>query len=376
MKNILLCVTGLTPQIVTETLYGLAVAREPAWLPDEIHVVTTTTGRQQVILNLLTEQANGEPGWFHRLRRDCRLPEIAFDANRIHVIADAQGRLLDDIRTPADNEIAADFITGVVCDLTRDDASALHVSIAGGRKTMGYYLGYALSLYGRAQDSLSHVLVSEPFENNRGFYYPTPYSLPIHVRHGDRELTFDARDGRVEMAEIPFVRMRDGLPGRLLDGRVPLSRTVAIANRAYAPPLLEFDAAGLGVRADGEALDLRGIAYVFLRWLAERARDEAPALALNTPEAASGFLACARRVLPGNNHGVELQRAEEALAWRADAPLKLPKYFEPHKSRIKKAFEDALGERAARRYELRTVKTADGPLLDLPLAPEHLKFEG
>lgn len=373
MKNILLCVTGLTPQIVTETLYGLAVAREPAWLPDEIHVVTTTTGRQQVVLNLLTDQASGEPGWFHRLRRDCHLPAIDFDASHIHVIADAQGRPLDDIRTPADNEIAADFITGVVRDLTRDDTSTLHVSIAGGRKTMGYYLGYALSLYGRAQDSLSHVLVSEPFENNRGFYYPTPYPLPIHVRHGDKELTFDARDGRVEMAEIPFVRMRDGLPGRLLDGRVPLSRTVAIANRACAPPLLEFGA-GLTVRADGEALDLRGIAWVLLRWLAERARDEAPALALNAPEAASEFLAFARRVLPGNSHGVELQRAEEALAWRADAPLKLPKYFEPHKSKIKKAFEDALGERAARRYELRTVKTADGPLLDLPLAPEHLKF--
>jgi CRISPR-associated protein (TIGR02584 family) len=35
------------------------------------------------------------------------------------------------------------------------------MSIAGGRKTMGFYAGYALSLYGRAQDRMSHVLVEE-----------------------------------------------------------------------------------------------------------------------------------------------------------------------------------------------------------------------
>jgi CRISPR-associated protein (TIGR02584 family) len=28
----------------------------------------------------------------------------------------------------------------------------------GERKTMGFYVGYALSLFGRAQDRLSHVI--------------------------------------------------------------------------------------------------------------------------------------------------------------------------------------------------------------------------
>ena len=37
----LLCVTGLSPQVVTETLYALAVAQQPAWIPDEVHIVTT-----------------------------------------------------------------------------------------------------------------------------------------------------------------------------------------------------------------------------------------------------------------------------------------------------------------------------------------------
>jgi CRISPR-associated protein (TIGR02584 family) len=50
---------------------------------------------------------------------------------------------------------------------------SLHVSIAGGRKTMGFYAGYALSLYGRAQDRMSHVLVDEKFEKGINFYYPS-----------------------------------------------------------------------------------------------------------------------------------------------------------------------------------------------------------
>lgn len=37
---------------------------------------------------------------------------------------------------------------------------------------MGFFVGYALSLFGRAQDRLSHVLVSDPFESLTDFYYP------------------------------------------------------------------------------------------------------------------------------------------------------------------------------------------------------------
>ncbi|MBV5299598.1 MAG: TIGR02584 family CRISPR-associated protein, partial [Rhodoferax sp.] len=76
-----------------------------------------------------------------------------------------------DIRSPADNRAAADFITAQVRAITADSGCALHASIAGGRKTMGFYLGYALSLFGRPQDRLSHVLVSEPFESSYDFFY-------------------------------------------------------------------------------------------------------------------------------------------------------------------------------------------------------------
>lgn len=373
-RNILLCVTGLSPQIVTETVYALAVARTPPWVPDEIHVLTTAAGQRELELNLFeAPQPDGTRGWFARLCADYRLPPIAFDAARIHALRGPDGQALDDIRTPADNEIAADAIADLVRTLSRDDACALHVSIAGGRKTMGYYLGYALSLYGRAQDRLSHVLVSEPFENNRAFYYPTPYRLPIAVRRGAREETFDARDARVDLAEIPFVRLRGGLPGRLLDGRASLSQTVATANRAQEAPLLELLPATQQLRADGVVIELGAIPFALLWWLAERARAEAPPVDFGAPDSADAFLDVLRRRLGGLSP--ERIRAEEALDWRRDASIRLAQYFEPHKTRIKQVFKDALGAAAADRYVIRRIRADDGGWrFDLPLDAAQIRI--
>lgn len=54
-RNILLCVCGLTPQVVTETVYAIAKSR-PADLPSEIHVVSTAEGAKRVELSPLREQ--------------------------------------------------------------------------------------------------------------------------------------------------------------------------------------------------------------------------------------------------------------------------------------------------------------------------------
>jgi CRISPR-associated protein (TIGR02584 family) len=64
--RILLLVTGRPPQVVTETLYALCVSREPAFIPTEVHLITTSEGAQDARLALLSEP----DGWFHRLCRD------------------------------------------------------------------------------------------------------------------------------------------------------------------------------------------------------------------------------------------------------------------------------------------------------------------
>ena len=123
-RRILLAVTGLTPQVVTETLYALAAAPAPtigvAFVPTEIHLITTAEGAERARLSLLDPQT----GQFHALCRDYELAGIDFTAANIHTIADAAGQPLADIRTPQDNTLAADCLLGHVRRLCADDSTA------------------------------------------------------------------------------------------------------------------------------------------------------------------------------------------------------------------------------------------------------------
>ena len=65
-RKILLAVTGLSPQIVTETLYALAVGQDTPWVPDEIHLITSCEGADRARLSLLDPGA----GQFYALCRD------------------------------------------------------------------------------------------------------------------------------------------------------------------------------------------------------------------------------------------------------------------------------------------------------------------
>lgn len=267
--RVLIVASGMSPQVLTETVHALAISRKPAFVPTEIHLVSTRTGASHARLTLLEGDAH-----FLRLCQDYGLDRTMFDASRIHAIVDPSGGAIDDIRTPADNEAAADFITGFICEQTRRQDAAVHVSMAGGRKTMGYYAGYALSLYGRAQDRLSHVLVSEGFEGHRDFYYPTPASRPIYR---DGKPALDASEARVELAEIPFVRLREELPEKaishsaLYSGRHGFREAVASANRARQPALMRLDLHELEFHIGEQSLAPLGAANLgFLCWLAWR----------------------------------------------------------------------------------------------------------
>ena len=248
-RRILVAVTGLSPQVVTETLFALAVQQAPAFVPTEVHLITTREGANRARLSLLSES----PGGFHELRKDYDLPEIEFSENNIHVLIDANGKPLDDIRTPEDNRMAADWITALVREFTADSESALHVSIAGGRKTMGFFLGYALSLFGRPQDRLSHVLVSAPYESSYQFFYPTPYPKVIEV--GDRQLA-DTAAAQVTLAEIPFVSLRHGMPEALLNGHASYNEAVDAVRRSLGPASLIVDLRQKCVTASGTRFQL------------------------------------------------------------------------------------------------------------------------
>jgi CRISPR-associated protein (TIGR02584 family) len=210
-KNILLAITGLSPQVVTETLYGIKHAKME-W-PDEIQVITTKKGKEQARLGLL-ETSNGKKTVLEQFCIDYHMPLPILTLDTILVVPDAKGADVDDARTFEDQKALADFIVGHVGKLCADDSVRLHASLAGGRKTMTFFLGYAMTLFSRIDDRLSHVLVDEVFEGNRQFYYPTPYTHVIDGR-GDNE-QLDAKDANVMLAEIPFIRQRSQLHKNVL----------------------------------------------------------------------------------------------------------------------------------------------------------------
>lgn len=230
MKKILISVTGMSPQIITETLYALS--QEYQWVPDEIHALTTQTGAQKIKNTLL-----GEQGFFTRFCEEYQLPHIAFSEKHIHVIEDEKGVPLEDIRTPEQNNTAANKIVRFIHDACRDDSTELHVSIAGGRKSMGFYIGYALSLFGRRQDRLSHVLVEADFENHPDFFYPTSSVKSLNTQSGMR----DPSQAKVMLADIPFVRMREGLPKLNFGDDWSFTKAVSITQQDLAHLTLTLD---------------------------------------------------------------------------------------------------------------------------------------
>lgn len=211
MKPILVQVMGMSPAVVTETMWALAHRAEP-FRPEEVHIITTSRGRDQVDSYL-----DGQDG---AIARFCSEWDTPRPARVIAHVVQRDGRDLDDIRSVDDNTAVADTVVRIVADLTRDPDSQLHASIAGGRKTMSFYLGYVMSLFGRVQDDVSHVLVRpEALEFCREFFYRTrqPTRLSYVDRGTNETVEFEASEAVIELAPIPIVPLREIVGQRHLE---------------------------------------------------------------------------------------------------------------------------------------------------------------
>ena len=267
MKNVLFLVTGMTPQIITETVWALAcdpnLADDERFVPDEIWVLSTDDGLNQIKATLFDE------GVFEQFKKDYPIiAKVAFDKNHLCVIQ-KDGTPLKDLKTPVDNELSANLICQQVRNFTQDDNVRLHVSIAGGRKTMGFYAGYALSLYGRPQDGMSHVLVDSEFESAIGFYYPTQTDYYVTQRHTGKKL--NAKDAQIWLANIPFVRMSEAISDKhQLKQGASFSEVVEVINRSFEPITLTlFVKKRLVQINEQEPKKINPINFAFLHWFCD-----------------------------------------------------------------------------------------------------------
>lgn len=338
-RRLLVAVTGMSPQIVTETLYALAVAQMPPFIPTGIRLITTEAGAQLARQKLL-EPGSGQ---VRRLCADYGLPPVEFEAGHVMVLEDSRGQPMSDIRDVGDNTRAADTIAAVIHDFTQDEDSALHVSIAGGRKTMGFYMGYALSLFGRAQDRMSHVLVSEPYESAPDFFYPTRATRTVCDGAGNLH---DARDAKVTLADIPFVRLRAELPLARLGDEVSFTALVEEAQRALSPlppASLKLNPTELMVIAGGVPVRLPPAEFAFYWMLAVHARDDRALVQLTSEDQVRDF--ADRLAKYRKRVGSDVDEKFKARYTREDA-------YSPQ-SHINRKLKLHLGERFAEPYLIR-----------------------
>lgn len=242
-RRALVCLVGLSPQVVTETLYALATDAHAPWWPTELHLVTTVGGAREARRRLL------DSGQLQALvHAHSGAAGLDFDPERHLHVVHSKGQPVPDITGVADHTALADTLLGLVRSLAQDPRCAIHASLAGGRKSMGFYLGYVLSLLGRAQDRLSHVLV-EPaaFERCPDFFFPpTP---PVWLEGPGGPLS--TAQARVVLAPVAFVRMSEGLPDQLRREDLGFAQLVQQAQLALSPMRLTLRPARREVVVEG-----------------------------------------------------------------------------------------------------------------------------
>lgn len=337
-RRILLAVEAYSPQTITETLYALTQTSPPPFVPTEVHIVTTKRGRDRVQQALIHENR------LQRLCADYQLPDTCTNPF-FHLISGTNGEPLWDVRSEQDNECTADFISQQVRQLTTAPDSSLYVLLSGGRRTMTYYVGYALSLFGRPQDRLKHVLVDDCYFFLKDFYYPPPQSLWLQDRDGTE---FDASKVEITLADIPFVRLRDGLPAELLAGSSSFSATITAAQKRFAPPDVHLDWRNARLTCNGIAVTMPPVQLAFYAWMLERRIRSLPPLHWTDQEStplAGQFLSIYKRL-----HGTEGNYGQVTAALQRDGMTKA--YFDERKSGVHKSLKNALGAQVADAYLL------------------------
>lgn len=191
-RKILIAVTGMSPAILTETVWALSREKIPV-IPDEVVAITTVEGKKKI-----DEQLFGELQVWNALRNslgEAAVGKLRFGADAsIQVIGDGNRNFVD-IATPEENEQAADFILKVLRQYSEDTHTQLIASIAGGRKSMSALMMACMSLIGREQDRVCHVLACDDFIfSHDNFFYPQTL----------REI----KESSIRLSDIPFIRVR------------------------------------------------------------------------------------------------------------------------------------------------------------------------
>jgi CRISPR-associated protein (TIGR02584 family) len=261
MTPTLIAILGNTPQIITETLYALLQAGAP--LPVRIQFVTTSEGEKSLApllgANNQIERfayAYGLTDWYAAL--EVVKPWVPLE----------DGAPIPDVDTLARGDAMRALIFRVIAEACADPQNAVHVSLAGGRKTMSFLAGQAMELFGRAQDRLTHVLLNPLLENNPEFFFPPLVPGPIRLKDRSKaEFEIAHAEVRIVLADVPFVRLRSYLRPEWADNPLEL---IGKMQDAITPPLVLHSCKLRMASFAGVQFQLSETLYAWLLLLAEQ----------------------------------------------------------------------------------------------------------
>jgi len=207
-RKILIAVTGMSPAVLTETIWALAKESPPV-IPDEVIVLTTAAGQTAI-----KDQLFGPDRIWDELRNfiigdhdDSRLVFCPQPSNVKVFTCITHGKRvpLKNIDSLEHNNAVGDCILDELWAHTEKPDTRLIISIAGGYKSMSALMMSCLSLLGRPDDRVTHVLISPPFEESGlGFYFPSQPRQFLQTRGGHKVLASKASICLFDVPWVPF----------------------------------------------------------------------------------------------------------------------------------------------------------------------------
>ncbi len=270
-RTILVAGMGTSPAVLTETVWALAHQKEPV-VPDEVAVITTEKGKSDLIDAILS----GKPSIWDRLVEALRREKIGVDGKLkfkegdIKVMLDASHEFMRDLRTAEDNFAAADFMLKELRGYASPDTTIL-CSIAGGRKTMSALLFSCMTLVGREQDKVYHVLIPPEYECGMEppFFFPQKgMTHQLLARGKPSGKTVQSMKIGIERFDVPFVRIRGWFQEKFKTPppsyRSLIDKVQTIAPPAVTYPEIEIDAWNCVVFVGGTVVKLSATCFAAL----------------------------------------------------------------------------------------------------------------
>lgn len=219
-QTVLIAVTGLSPAVLTETIWALAKHPTEAVIPDKIIVLTTKTGERKI-----KEQLFGTDELWLTLRKqllgkthesDPRL-DFSDTPDRIRVFTRKSGGKrvqLDRMDTIEETEAVGDCLVEEIWNWVGRPETRVFASISGGFKTMSALLYAAMTVLGSPLDRILHVLVGEPYDGGTTplFFWPKQPLQELKTTRssglGPADTTVRAAKAKLVLTDVQFPPLR------------------------------------------------------------------------------------------------------------------------------------------------------------------------